>query len=59
MVYGTGKVVEKGLTTLDKDNKVGTAIAKFDQKIKDKTGLGIPKFSDNERNVALSYVRVQ
>ena len=44
-VLGVGKVVEKGLGKLDKGNKIGTAIASFDQKLKDKTGLGQAKFS--------------
>lgn len=58
-VLGVGKVVEKGLGKLDKGNKVGTAIAKFDQKIKDKTGLGNAKFSDDETNTFYSMAGLQ
>lgn len=58
-VLGTGKVIEKGLEKFDKNNKVGTAIAKFDQKIKDKTGLGKAKFSDTEGDLILTMAGLQ
>ena len=59
VVYGAGKGIEKGIEKFDTDNKVGTAIAKFDQKIKDKTGLGKAKFSDEEGDAILSYAVIQ
>lgn len=58
-VLGTGKVIEKGIEKFDKNNKVGNAIAKFDQKIKDKTGLGYAKFSDEEGDAILTMAGLQ
>jgi len=55
VVYGAGKGIEKGIEKFDTDNKVGTAIAKFDQKIKDKTGLGKAKFSNEEGDAIMAY----
>lgn len=58
-VLGVGKAVEVGLGNLDKNNKMGTAIAQFDQKLKDKTGLGTAKFSDTESSSILSLANLQ
>jgi hypothetical protein len=38
---------------------MGTAIASFDQKLKNKTGLGTAKFSDTESSSILSMANLQ
>jgi hypothetical protein len=58
-VLGVGKVAEKGLGKLDKGNKIGTAIAKFDQNLKNKTGLGTAKFASSEGDAILSMAGIQ
>lgn len=57
-VLGVGKGVEVGLGKLDKNNKMGTAIAQFDQKLKDKTGLGQAKFSPSSGEMILSMANL-
>ena len=58
-VLAVGKGVEVGLGKLDKNNKIGTAIVSFDQKLKDKTGLGNAKFSDADNEAFLSLANLQ
>ena len=38
---------------------MGTAIGQFDQKLKDKTGLGTAKFSDTESSSILSMANLK
>jgi hypothetical protein len=57
-VLGVGKGLEVGISKLDKNNKMGTAIASFDQKLKDKTGLGQAKFSDSSGEMILSMANL-
>jgi hypothetical protein len=58
-VYGVGKGVEHGISTVDKENKVGTAIASFDQKLQKMTGLGKAKFSDEEGDLILQMAGIK
>lgn len=57
-VLGVGKGAEVGIGKLDKNNKMGTAIASFDQKLKDKTGLGQVKFSPSSGEMILSMANL-
>jgi hypothetical protein len=58
-VLAVGKGAELGISKLDKNNKMGAAIASFDQGLKDKTGLGTAKFSDAETDAFYSMARLQ
>jgi hypothetical protein len=59
VVLGVGKGVEAGLGKIDTKNKIGTAMAAFDQKLKSKTGLGQAKFSNTQGNMILSMAGIQ
>jgi len=56
--YGVGKGFEAGVGKFDKNQVIGTSISKFDTKIKDFTGYGKAKFSDNETNAILSMANL-
>jgi hypothetical protein len=58
-VLGFGKGVEKGIGKIDKNNKVGGAIASFEKNVQNKTGLGKIKVSDDETNSILSMANLQ
>jgi hypothetical protein len=58
-VLGVGKGVELGLSQIDKNNKMGTAITSLDQGLKNVTGLGQAKFSNTQGDMILSMASLQ